>query len=684
MATATSASASDPTLLDRHLPGLDGLRGVAVLAVLAYHLWPSLVPGGFLGVNVFFVLSGFLITRLMLAEHAATSTVALGAFWARRGRRLLPASMITLAAVAVIWSVHGWLTRAFSLDIIWSLADLANWHTLLSGSTYGASGLDSPVLHFWSLAIEEQCYLVLPLVVWFVLSWRGWSTRVLTRIVTAMLMASLLYTAANRADANLVYLSTFSRAAELLSGVLLALIVVRRGAMPSGRAWRVAGPIAALTLLLATVTTSLDNPVYASGGLFVAALLGMVVLIASTGGGRLARALAIHPLRYVGRVSYAVYLFHWPILMGFREARVDGWWVKPAILIATFGLAALSMVLIEGPIRNRRRAIVAARPLILATGASIVAVSLVGVAPASADPDFVAAQAQMTAMNNGSQPFTRQKVASHDAAPSRPVAASSGAPTAPTDLAPSRAQSPTVLVFGDSTALMLGLGLGYTDVAVEVPGMSNVGCPMSRGGSYRSTFDESMGGNVLVVGKACDWTTRLPALAARSQPQIALFSGGMIDTVPRRLPALGRGWHTLDEPAYQRLLRSEYDVAIDGVVAASPATKVVLLTMAADWKRADAANRARVAILNQVLAQAVSDRPAVTRLVDLAGWIDASGERQRLCPDGLHLVPQTTAKEVYERFLGPELQRIASGEESAPNPYARATTAAVAGSPASH
>ena len=224
-----------------HLPGLDGLRAVAVLAVLGYHLWPDLVPGGFLGVTVFFVLSGFLITRLLLAEHDATTTISLRGFWGRRARRLLPASLATLVVVSAIWMLEGWLTRAFAADILWSLADLANWHTLASGATYGAAGVDSPVLHFWSLAIEEQCYLVLPLVAWAVLRWRGWSVRTLGRVVTVLLAASLAYTAVHRGDANLVYLSTFSRVAELLVGVLLAVAVARRGHLPTDRAWPVVG-----------------------------------------------------------------------------------------------------------------------------------------------------------------------------------------------------------------------------------------------------------------------------------------------------------------------------------------------------------------------------------------------------------------------------------------------------------
>ena len=154
-----------------------------------------------------------------------------------------------------------------------------------------------------------------------------------------LLAASLAYTAVNHGDANVVYLSTFSRAAELLAGVLLAVVVARRGGLPAP-GWRVLGLVAGAVLVAAMALTSLDDPAYAGGGLFVAAVVAVVVLIGATGGGVLERVFSVGPLRYVGRVSYAVYLFHWPILMAFREAGVEAWFVAPVTVVATFALAA--------------------------------------------------------------------------------------------------------------------------------------------------------------------------------------------------------------------------------------------------------------------------------------------------------------------------------------------------------
>ncbi len=639
-----------------------------MLAVLAYHLWPDRLPAGFLGVTVFFVLSGFLITRLLLAEHAATATIALGSFWTRRGRRLLPASLVTLAVVATVWMVQGWLTRAFSADIVWSLADLANWHTLASGATYGAAGIDSPVLHFWSLAIEEQCYLVLPLVVWAVLRWRGWSTRALGWVVGLMLLASLAYTAANHGDANLVYLSTFSRAAELLAGVLLAVVVARRGGLPTGPTWRVLSVVAGAALVAAMARTSIDDPIYAMGGLALAAALTVVVVLGATGGGVLERALSMEPLRAIGRISYAVYLFHWPILMAFREAGTDAWYVAPVTIAATFALAALSMVVLEAPIRNRRWVVAAPRMLVLPAVATIIAVCVFGVAPASTDLDFAAAQAQFDALGSGSLDGATGAPASLLSFGWSDPGAAVTVP--PAGLGPVSAATkatgtrPTAMVFGDSTALMLGVGLIYTDQAIGVPGFANVGCPLTRGGSFRLSFDDHSG-KVFDANEGCDWTTKLPDLAARSHPDLALFSGGMIDTVPRKLHALGPGWHTLEEPGFRAVLRSELEAAVDAVEGASPHTKVVLVTISPDWKRGNDTHRARVDIVNQVIEEVAADRPGMTEVVDLKGWIDATGERERLCPDGMHLVPATTAKEVYERFLGPRLRQIASGDITA-------------------
>ena len=466
--------------------------------------------------------------------------------------------------------LEGWLTRAFATDILWSLADLANWHTLASGATYGAAGIDSPVLHFWSLAIEEQCYLVLPLVVWAVMRWRGWSLRTLGRVVLVMLLASLAYTAVHHGNADLIYLSTFSRVAELLIGVLLAVVFAQRGTLPSDRAWPVVGFIALGGLLAVMATTSLDAPIYARGGLVVAALLAALALMGAVVDGPLARVLGVAPLRAIGRISYAVYLFHWPILMAFREAGIDAWYVAPITLAATFALATLSMAALEAPIRNRRRVLGAPRRLVLAVAVTIVVVCTFGVAPASTDLDFATAQAEFDDLGASAPALSGALTDDGSPADSSDPLAQLATPT--TDLPgptgpPATIAHPTVMMFGDSTALMLGLGLIYTDALLEVPGFANVGCPITRGGSFRLNFADDSSGKVFPAGKSCDWTKKLPELAGKSHPQLAVFSGGLIDSVPRKITALGPGWHTVDEPPFQDHMRSELDAAVDAVVA---------------------------------------------------------------------------------------------------------------------
>jgi len=152
----------------KHQPGLDGLRGLAVAGVVAFHAGFSWATGGFLGVSTFFTLSGFLITSLLVAERASTGRIALGAFWARRARRLLPASLATLLGVAALAS---WLATPEQLadlrgDVLGALFYVANWRFILDGQSYGELfATPSPVLHFWSLAIEEQLYIFFPLVV---------------------------------------------------------------------------------------------------------------------------------------------------------------------------------------------------------------------------------------------------------------------------------------------------------------------------------------------------------------------------------------------------------------------------------------------------------------------------------------------------------------------------------------
>ena len=163
---ASSAAAARPAL--GYLPSLDGLRGIAVAAVVAYHLDFGWAQGGYLGVSLFFTLSGYLISRLMMGEVERTGRVAVGAFWRRRIKRLAPASMVTLTSIVALEHLDPsiWSTTGFRSSMFGALFHVANWEALISGTGYfDLLGVASPVRHYWSLAIEEQFYLVFPLAV---------------------------------------------------------------------------------------------------------------------------------------------------------------------------------------------------------------------------------------------------------------------------------------------------------------------------------------------------------------------------------------------------------------------------------------------------------------------------------------------------------------------------------------
>ena len=351
----------------RYQPALDGLRAFAVMAVIAYHFGAGWAPGGFLGVDAFFVLSGFLITSLLLTEWGRNGRINLPGFWARRARRLLPALLLVLGAVALYAAV---LVPASQLDTlrgdgISSLFYFANWHFVLSGQSYFALfSLPSPMRHLWSLAIEEQFYLVWPLIVLACLRVGRGSRKVLASVCVVGIAASvavmaLLY---EPADPSRAYYGTDARAHTLLVGAVLALVLTRR--RPEGRAGvmalHTAGLIAAAACIWACVTTSDQGSGLYHGGSFVFAIAVAFVIASAVQPTRrsvwspLRAFLSLGVLRWIGLISYGLYLWHWPATVVLTETRtgLSGAPLAVLRLAVTFGAATLSFYLVEQPIRR--------------------------------------------------------------------------------------------------------------------------------------------------------------------------------------------------------------------------------------------------------------------------------------------------------------------------------------------
>jgi peptidoglycan/LPS O-acetylase OafA/YrhL len=363
--THTDASAEPATAaLSRHVPALDGMRAICVVGVLMYHAQLGGADAGFLGVSQFFTLSGFLVMSILLRSlerndlHPVT-------FWSRRYRRLLPASLLTLLGVVVFGFT---LATEQQLDdlvtsIPASLLQVANWHFVATDTSYvQLFQTPSPVQHFWSLAVEEQFYLLIPLLLLGIRTITT-STKIIAAVIAGLTVAStawMWWLFDGGASIDRVYYGTDTRAAEILVGCVLALVLsARRGTLIT-RQRQILGGVGTAAYALTIVgffTLSVSDRVLYRGGFFVYAVLTAVAVFSVVeGSGPLSRLLSIRPLAWFGRLTYAIYLFHWPVMLVLTDDRVgiDGWALFAVQVGLTTVLAALSARLLENPIRYGR------------------------------------------------------------------------------------------------------------------------------------------------------------------------------------------------------------------------------------------------------------------------------------------------------------------------------------------
>jgi len=359
------------------LPGLDGLRAIAVGGVVLYHLGTPWVRGGFLGVDLFFVVSGFLITTLLVEEKSTSGGIGLGNFWLRRARRLLPAlvAMIVCVMAYVIIAGRAGNQTVGQLDLqnlrgdgFATLLYVANWHLIATAQSYfNQFSTPSPLLHTWSLAIEEQFYILWPLAVIGFLSfkrrpWRPWAIGVaLVGALASAVAMSVLFTSGH--DITRVYYGTDTRAFDLLIGAALAFFTVNRHRRASTiKVLRLAGLPALIGVVaffvVAGTPQMLPRTQMFQGGFLIFALLA-ALLIAScvfVPDGVLTQVLSLRVLVAVGVVSYGVYLWHWPIIVFVNADSTHLTGITLALvrlgLIAAFTCA--SFFLLEQPIRFRR------------------------------------------------------------------------------------------------------------------------------------------------------------------------------------------------------------------------------------------------------------------------------------------------------------------------------------------
>jgi peptidoglycan/LPS O-acetylase OafA/YrhL len=539
----------------QHVPALDGLRGLAVAAVVAFHV--GLLRGGWLGVDLFFVLSGYLISRLLFVEYTTTGRIDLKQFWSRRGRRLLPALLCVILTVAIAERVRGRLIGPAGgrWDVVGALTYTSNWVRLRSGAGYWSQfGPPSLLEHFWSLAIEEQFYLVWPLLMLGIVRLRrGVSTLcLLASTLVASGWSLLLFH--RTFEASRVYMGTDTRAVALLAGATIASLAEWRPRWL--RAFRALAPVGLVGLLVAMTRMKGTRLVTYQGGLLACTLAG-TVLIAGVATGRtpFARHLSIRPLRWLGSRSYGIYLWHWPILVGFGVA---GHANKPPLrivlgVIVSLVVAELSYRVVEMPIRRRGLAAFAWRPTAPALGLGLAGLAIAIIAFPVATPQRVAAKVVTTVppsiVGPPSKPPapvtpTTTSVPAREQTTSTLAVATTNTPTtvaAPSPTPPStssasattvdRIQRPIdrparVLVVGDSVGWNLGEQLVKDQDALGLVARNEAiaGCPPSYAPLKRRT---DAGSVPLVFDQKCvDAVVAYPALTAEFKPDVTFVVFG--------------------------------------------------------------------------------------------------------------------------------------------------------------
>ena len=709
--------------------GLDGLRALAVIAVLLYHggvVWDG---GGFLGVEVFFVLSGFLITSLLVSEWVQSGTIALRAFWARRARRLLPALFCLVAAIGVYYALGGTAKAVPGLqgDGIATLLYFGNWHQIATGSSYfAATGPASPLTHTWSLAIEEQFYILWPLVVLGVVTlvagWQArrggraagraidrspgraaspaastaidWSLRALLAVSAAGAVGSwvemaLLFDGGR--GLNRVYYGTDTRAAGLLTGASLAigLTLVRRSragdegraaavgrsralglARALGRAralgpgWtRVLGPAAALALAGIVVSMNVVGgetkwlyPLGLAGvDAAVAVVIAAAVLCPSS---LVARGLSWRPLRALGKISYGLYLWHYPLFLWLDTAStgLSGTALLGVRLAVTLAVSVVSFAVIEQPIRQRRLPAWLVRSLApLAAGGAVASLLVASTASALplGDPS-VTTVPQVAANLQGSGPACQVKLtdtAQYGVAPPPPSKAASfeysalgnhrlswsGSSVKTFDTCPPK----KVLLVGDSLAFTLGVGMLKDEqrYGVELADAGILGCAFTTEGEL------DVSGVWQSQSAGCPGALQTWAQEERTlHPQEVIVELGYRDQFDWRID--GHLEH-LGQAAFDAYLQRQIDQYVK--VLGRGGTQILFLSVPwtkppaqPDGSPSPAASPARHARINAMIEAAARLDPSHVRVLDIDDTVSPGNHYQakvhgQLCRfDGIH------------------------------------------------
>ena len=516
-----------------HLPALDGLRAIAVATVVAYHLGLVGQRGGFLGVDLFFVISGYLITTLLLREHGSTGRVALGSFWVRRFRRLVPPLVVMLGATILtaraVGAAQQWDT--IRNDALATLGYVANWRFIVAEQSYFEQLLaPSPLRHMWSLAVEEQWYLVWPLVVVGLVRFGRQHLALAVTIGATLASALAMVVQYDPADPSVVYYATHTRAQQLLVGAVLAWVLHLWPQLTARRddPFHRALALAALFAFAAATVVADDEAAWLYRGGFLALSVIAAVIVwatASPDGGPLGW-LTAPPLRWLGVRSYALYLWHWPVIV-FIGGPIDvgtGRWATVAIqIVVSLALADLTHRLIEQPIRGLPRAVPERRRAVGSAwvGATAVVALLavtmlrpVGIATTAAAsdglllPELPAAPTATAPTTTATTPLPTTAATTNEA----PVT------TTPATTAPTTTEAPepgVALVIGDSTVFELTFAASTLPHASDdwtIVTHSRLGCGITPGMAVDEGRTTPTADNLACADWRDEWSASIDAV----------------------------------------------------------------------------------------------------------------------------------------------------------------------------
>src|SRR5580765_6995722 len=416
--SAVGAAATDDAAESTHVyrPHLDGLRAIAVYLVVVFHAGSDRFAGGYIGVDVFFVLSGFLVTQLLLRDIHASGSIRFGRFYSRRFRRLLPAAFVTLIVTAVVYTAISSRLEVANAVGSFKAAFLysANWYFIHQSQGYfGADISANPVLHFWSLAVEEQLYLLWPLApgALCLLTRRlvpASRMRVIRLVVAAGALASAALALSLRtSNPTRAYYGTDTRAYELLAGALLALLpALFASAARHRRAMRVV-TLASLAALLLIASSSVQLDVIKRGIAVTITTCVILVAIEAAGGGVAQRMLSTRSVVYLGKISYGTYLWHWLVILVVLRAFHPSPLATAAIacLVAT-ALAALSFEMLEHPVRTSGL-LDRHRGTVIASGLAISLVCAVVLIPKVVNPARASTSGTRNVLSRGLTPVPK-------------------------------------------------------------------------------------------------------------------------------------------------------------------------------------------------------------------------------------------------------------------------------------